>query len=327
MRVRNNQYWWHIIGWLAYLCTVIIGTEQADRSFWIYLTSVKIPVILLFYTCLGYIFPRYLFTHQYISLFLVTLSAILLSVALRFLILALVAGVDFLKEASYEDWQFEFWRHFRLSLGFIGIALALWYYTKNSEMEKVLLESELRALKQQINPHFLYNTLNYFYSKSLSLSPDLARGIGILSELMRYSIGSTQGNGYASLQDEITQINHYIELQQLRFSNILQIEFKQSISNPEQKIVSMIIMNFVENAFKHGDLHDSSFPLKIYLQSNAQGLSFQIENKISEKSNNTTSGIGIENTKKRLAIAYPGRHALHISKTESTYIVQLSIVW
>ena len=121
-------------------------------------------------------------------LIIVTLTAILLSIVSRFLLLGLIAGVDFLKEASFEDWQFEFWRHFRLSLGFIGIALALWYYTKNSEMEKVLLESELSALKQQINPHFLYNTLNYFYSKSLTVSPDLARGIGILSELMRLSL-------------------------------------------------------------------------------------------------------------------------------------------
>lgn len=327
MRVRHSQYWWHIIGWIAYLCTVIIGTEQADRSFWIYLTSVKIPAILLFYTCLGYIFPRYLFTNKYGMLIIVTLTAILLSIVSRFLLLGLIAGVDFLKEASFEDWQFEFWRHFRLSLGFIGIALALWYYTKNSEMEKVLLESELSALKQQINPHFLYNTLNYFYSKSLTVSPDLARGIGILSELMRYSIGSTQGHGQASLHDEIIQINHYIELQQLRFCNKLQIVFEQSISHPEQKIVSMILMNFVENAFKHGDLHDPSLPLKIYLQSNAKELTFEIENKIADKSNKTTSGIGIENTKKRLAIAYPGRHTLHISKTGSTYIVQLSIVW
>lgn len=327
MKIQQNPYWLHSIGWIAYLCTEIIGTEQVDRSFWIYLVSAKIPVILLFYSCLSYIFPRYLYTNKYILLLLVILSAILLSVLLRFLLLGLIAGMDFLKQASVEDWKFEFWRHFRLSLGFIGIALALWYYKKNAEMEKVLLESDLRALKQQINPHFLYNTLNYFYSKALSVSPDLARGIGILSELMRYSIGSTQGNGYASLQDEIKQINHYIELQQLRFSNNLKIIFEHHISNPDQKIISMVLMNFVENAFKHGDLQDPSFPLKIYLQSNSQKLTFRTENKISDKSSKTESGIGIENTRKRLEIAYPDRHKMEIGISGITFNAELSLLW
>lgn len=317
----------HVLAWIAYLFTVLIGAEKIDRSFIIYLITVKTSLILIFYLCLYFVFPRYLSARNYFLLGWAILVTILLGLCIRFFLLGCLMGFKFITSASYTDLKFEFWRYVRLCLGFMGVALAIWYFYRNHETQNLLLRSELQSLKQQINPHFLYNTLNYFYSKSLNTSPEVARGIGLLSELMRYSIGSSAMSGFTTIGEEVKQIENYIELMQLRFNQKLQIEFHHELYRENQPVLQLVLLNFVENAFKHGEMLSQARPIKIRLVSDSNHLSFSISNSIANHPNDNASGIGLDNTRRRLDIAYPGKHSLKITESKQDYTLDLNIVW
>jgi len=322
----------HIAGWAAYLSTVILGATKTDKHFGEYLLSVKIPVILLFYVCLYYIYPNFLNKKKYIRLLLCLFALILFATLLRFFIAALITRFHFIDELTPTELNKELWTQLRLNLAFAGISLALWYASRNAEIEKAkkdmenqVLNAELKALKYQINPHFLYNTLSFMYAKALPISDELSKAIGKLSEIMRYSLNGTTVDGLVSLQKEVEHIYNFIELQQLRFSNNLSVEFSSNIIGKDKSILPLILITFVENAFKHGVLDEKEHPLKIDLMANDKELNFQIINKINYDIKEKSSGIGLNNIMNRLQLAYPGKHNLLITEDNNYYTAQLTI--
>lgn len=192
------------------------------------------------------------------------------------------------------------------------------------QLEEEALRTELSFLRSQINPHFLYNTLSYLYTKAYPVSEELAEGIAKLSDIMRYALkeGVEQE---VPLPEEIEHLHNFIALQQARFSNRLQVQFKVEGPLEEKKILPMVLISFVENAFKHGDLRQEADPLRICIAAREQQLAFVVKNRKSNGSAIPSTHIGNQNIQKRLALAYGERHQLSIWEDEQHYRCELII--
>jgi two-component system, LytTR family, sensor kinase len=221
---------------------------------------------------------------------------------------------------------------FLTSLFISGFALALQYSKKvyekekaHEESERERLNTELAFLKNQISPHFFFNTLNNIYSLLHSNIYEGQRAILQLSKLMRYLLyESEQGN--TMLSREIEFMKNYIELMRLRLSHKVTL----SIVFPEQytdiSIPPLLFIPFIENAFKLS-YRDASF-INIVMSTDEKELFFSCINSIDRKFEEVKtpdSGIGLENIRKRLSLLYPYRHSLVISNTETTFNVEMRI--
>ena len=197
---------------------------------------------------------------------------------------------------------------------------------QNMENEKVIAEKQF--LQSQINPHFLYNTLNFFYAKSLSLSPELAESVLLLSNIMRYSLEQKENSsGMVFLENEIEHINNVIKINQFRFNNKLQIQFLISGDTNRVRIVPLVLITLVENAFKHGELLDPAYPVLITLtvDESKQDINFMVKNKKKTGPKEMGTGIGLENTKRRLEFAYTHNHKMELQNEEEFYTAILQL--
>jgi sensor histidine kinase YesM len=192
------------------------------------------------------------------------------------------------------------------------------------EMEKA--QANFNFLKAQINPHFLHNTLNFFYAKSLPYSPDLSEGILTLSDIMRYALSEhTLHEGKALLTDEVEHVNNVIKIHQLRFEHRLQVRFEVQGKTDGVLIVPFVLITLVENAFKHGDLNDAAHPLDIRLTIKNGALYFFCRNKKKNGPKQLSTGIGLENIKKRLELAYGNTFLFYIEDEQEFYTAELWI--
>jgi len=198
---------------------------------------------------------------------------------------------------------------------------------KQKVMEKEVVDARLQSLKYQINPHFLFNSLNFLYSQSLPLSDELARATMLLSKMMRYGLQENSEEAKVSLAGEVEHLQNFIEFNQLRFSNQLQIDFKTEGQIAIRRIMPLLLITFVENAFKYGELHQPENPLEIHLTVDSQKLTFFVKNKKRKGPKEDSTGIGLENIRKRLTLGYPERHSLVIKDNEDFYATELTVVF
>jgi hypothetical protein len=192
-------------------------------------------------------------------------------------------------------------------------------------MEKEVVDARLQSLKYQINPHFLFNSLNFLYSQSLPLSEELARATMLLSKMMRYGLQENNEEARVSLSWEVEHLQNFIDFNQLRFSNQLQIEFLTEGQVAIRRIMPLLLITFVENAFKYGELHQDENPLQIHLKVDSQQLTFFVRNKKRKGPKEDSTGIGLENIKRRLSLGYPDRHTLIITDEKDYYTTELTI--
>jgi hypothetical protein len=183
-------------------------------------------------------------------------------------------------------------------------------------------QTELSFLRSQINPHFLFNNLNNIYSLVYHHSDQSLTAIAKLSDLLRYMLYDT--NEKVPLQKELDYIHKYLELQQMRFG--MQAPAHVEITGDAGKagIPPLLLIPFVENAFKHGDMKNGSTIL-IRLRTDDAMIHFTIINTISQQQKDGGGGIGLENVRRRLELLYPGRHTLQVQKTRDIFEVQLEI--
>ncbi|HEY5967391.1 MAG TPA: histidine kinase [Chitinophagaceae bacterium] len=192
------------------------------------------------------------------------------------------------------------------------------------EVEKS--EANLNFLKAQINPHFLHNTLNFLYAKSIPYSPELSEGILTLSDIMRYAL--SEGNareGKAPLKDEIEHVRNVIKINQLRFSNKLNVNFEVSGVVDGAMIIPFVLITLVENAFKHGDLQKQEYPIDIKLNINKNKLYFYCRDKKKTGPKEISTGIGLENIRKRLDLAYGNSYKFIVKDDAEFYTTELTI--
>lgn len=197
--------------------------------------------------------------------------------------------------------------------------------TKVAEERRLLqhqetLTTELKALKAQVNPHFLYNTLNYFYIKSQEVDPDLAESIIKLSEIMRYSM--REDFNTASLSEEINYMKQFISLHQLRYP--MYMDFTVTGDVESKYIIPFLLIGLVENAFKHGNMTDPEYPFVIDVKAENDRIGFFTTNLKNKKKRVESNNIGIANTRQRLERAYE-TYTFDINETDDTFSCNLII--
>ena len=207
---------------------------------------------------------------------------------------------------------------------FISLTLKINGRLKQTEKEKV--SAELSYLKAQINPHFLFNTLNGIYSLAIENSDYTATAIVKLSGMMRYIL-SDAGGDFVSLDKEVNYISDYIELQKVRFDNTFQLTYDLNGHAGGKKIAPLLLLPFVENAFKHGVNPEEESIIFISIDINNSDLTLIVKNKkVNISSNDQASvGLGIENTRTRLQHLYPAKHHLNIEESSTDFTVTLTI--
>lgn len=193
------------------------------------------------------------------------------------------------------------------------------------ELQKKIVATENAFLKAQINPHFLFNSLNFIYNTVYKVSGQAAEAVMLLSEITRYSLQKSDPNGLQPLEDEIEQIRNIIELNQIRFDQRLQIKLITQHIVPDFKIPSLLFITFVENIFKYGDLSDPEHPALVKIEVADGKLHFYTENVIQKRRPVAGHGIGIENARLRLQSAFPQKHHLESIITENLYVLNLEI--
>lgn len=192
-------------------------------------------------------------------------------------------------------------------------------------------EAELKLLKAQLNPHFLFNTLNNLYGLSVVKSDRLPSLMLKLSDLLRYSLYVTKDT-LVPLEKELKYLENYMSLEKIRLEDQAEISFSKTGMVGTKKIAPMLFIVFVENAFKHlAQSKDHKSMVEVAIAAEGDRISFRCTNTLEPTYSNDNdmekgrSGIGLENVKKRLMLMYPDTHQLEIRKTPSRYTVQLKL--
>ena len=192
------------------------------------------------------------------------------------------------------------------------------------KLQKENVENQLAFLKNQVSPHFFMNTLNNIHALVDIDAEESKKAIIKLSHLMRHLLYDSEGASN-SIDKEIDFIESYIELMRLRFSEKVKITFEIPSEIPDKKIPPLLFTSLLENAFKHGISYKEASFINISLSFSEGKLHFEIENSNHKKTSEDASGIGIENTKKRLALLFKDNFDFNISETNDIYKVNLSI--
>tara|TARA_R100001369_G_scaffold35710_1_gene61036 strand:- start:8430 stop:9137 length:708 start_codon:yes stop_codon:yes gene_type:complete len=195
--------------------------------------------------------------------------------------------------------------------------------TKILETQLKLKEQELKYLKMQIHPHFLFNTLNTMYGFALKKADETPKMILKLSNLLDYLLYQVD-KPFVSLTDEINHIEDYISLEKMRFNETLNVTFTKDIHSGSIEIAPMLFIPFIENSFKHGIIIDGILKINIAIKTQTNHTEFVIKNS-SSKDSGLNEGLGLENIKKRLELLYPNQYSLDILKTDDDFSVTLLI--
>ena len=196
---------------------------------------------------------------------------------------------------------------------------------EKATLERDIAEIRFASLQQQINPHFLFNTLNFVYSSVLKLSPVAADALARLSEVMRYGLRSQSLSARMSLEAEMEQIENLIELNRVRLDHPEYINYEFTGNSGALSILPLVLLTFAENLFKHGDLSDPARPAEIRAAVDSQGvLRFQTWNvKKSPGRHDDAPRTGMANTIRRLDHAYAGKYQLEVDSSGQTYKLTL----
>lgn len=333
-RVRGLLFryriWWHILFWVVwYFFYTFTYSTGVFTKFQLLQNLYLLPVRMAgTYLLIYWILPKFMFTRRYLLFsVLMVLHAIAYGLSIQF-VLELLRG-------SGQILFPPFVRSMVLNYQIPATAMAIYMFKRwhivqqnilNLENEK--LEAELKFLKSQIHPHFLFNTLNNLYALTLQKSdkaPDVVLQISNLLEFTLYSEKKKE----VELQEEVKLLKGYIDLEVLRFGKRLRIDQDISDDLDGLMIAPLILLPFVENSFKHGASRDAQSPyINISLRVDENRLTFMISNSfISEPDRKETYNerIGLKNVRRRLELIYPGRHELEISQEQDVFKVCLKI--
>jgi sensor histidine kinase YesM len=211
----------------------------------------------------------------------------------------------------------------------LGILATVYLRTRQNlkRMQEEQAQSQIQYLTSQINPHFLFNTFNSIYGLAIKeKAHQTANGMLKLSDMMRYMISETP-NATIVLEQEITHIRNYIDLQKLRLASNVNLNVEISIESNAIKIAPMLLIPFIENAFKHGVNPDQESDIRIQLNEKNRNLYLHVWNKkvVTHSLNEVGFGLGIQNTQSRLQLLYPKQSELMINDSKSEFNVQLHI--
>jgi sensor histidine kinase YesM len=336
-RISFTEVVFHILFWAIYIASEYFAnlmhmTHGRNLAFFKSILFTLPLLMLPAYFIAWFVVPRYLQTNQWT----------------KFLLWILAVGVFvFFARIRWQEFFYylESGEYFKMPAAkmlkniirdYAIIALGVCIYIigdyrkkqkHNEQLMKAKAEAEIKLLKGQLHPHFLFNSLNNIYSLALMKSDLTADSILKLTELLDYLVYRANMDQVA-LSREIQLLQNYVDLEQLRYSDKLKINMDIEVVNPNQPVAPLLILPFAENCFKHGGPGpDGYFRIEIQLKTDQRKLDFSITNTRKKKSANDQSqaGIGLQNIRQRLNLLYPGRHRLTISDQPEQYSVRLEI--
>lgn len=327
----------HVFFWALYVASEYFANHvhMMPGHEWRFFQSIflTLPALLIpTYFIALYVVPRYLITNKWPQFILWILIVI---------VLVFFARIKWAELIQY----LESGRYYQIPAGkmlkniirdYAIIALAVCIYiigdyrkkqALNEQLHRAKAEAEIKLLKGQLHPHFLFNSLNNIYSLALSKSDQTADSILKLTELLEYLLYRANQDRVA-LSKEVELLHHYTDLEKLRYGEKLIIDSDIEIQKESLQVAPLILLPFAENCFKHGGAGpDGIFRIVIKLHTDDNSLSFQISNSKRKKKDGeeVNGGIGLENIRQRLALLYPDRHRLEIKDDADKFSVQLNI--
>jgi two-component system, LytTR family, sensor kinase len=323
--------------YLAYLILIGYGSYELLGGFWMYVLTTTIGhslIIPLFYVRTFYIIPYY-FNKQIIK-FIIRLVVELLAFGLgRYLINFTILPFLGASNRYLDDSDSFFFSTLWVYAQWFGYSLGYFYARKSIEQEKELrilqvekAEAEMRFLKAQINPHFMFNTLNLINSKVMKASKSASDIILQLSDMFRYMTGKDSQNDLVPLHEEVGFVFNYVDMLNKRNSYSMAVAIDQEGDFSKYEITPMVLITILENAFKHGDVFDHDFPLIITMIIDENNLfTFSTANKIKvEEQKGGDTGIGISNITRRLTVVHGSAFTLNsYLGDQQEYICKLTI--
>ena len=337
---RNRVVFLHLMFWCVYISFIAyqIIFWQRERGYdWnraLTFASIQLAFTLtIAYLNYFFILPRFL-SHKsilrYLVEFLIPFAIVIISriYIQRFIMTADSPRAEYYNSAMFAVQVTAITLFIVIFVGMLRFAVD-WFEleAKKKEMQNEKLMAELNFLKAQINPHFLFNTLNNLYYLAYSKSENTTEVIAKLSQMMRYMIYDSN-HPKVLLTKEIEYMQSYISLEKMRLSNQVPIEFNIKGNTENLWIAPLIFITFLENAFKHGVISNNPDAwVKISISLDGKECVYTVENsKPAVKSGGEKSGIGLQNVKRRLELSYPGQHNLTIEDKPNVYFVRLNLL-
>lgn len=331
--ILSSNWLQHLIFWMLSLYLIgsyfSISNELKVIDF-IYSAFFHIPLMILAYVNLRYHVPKFLLKERYAIYILLSLFNIAFAYFLHqlvFEILIPILPTDFYM-VSFTDMSILI-TIFVVYLVFTTLLKLSKSWYQLQQLEKENLTLELNSLKMQINPHFLFNSLNSMYSLARKKSDKTPDAILRLSNLMRYMIYEVSED--VPLSKEVDSINDYLDLQRLRINKDIDINFQTDGGSEKQMIAPLLFFPLIENSFKHGLKGEKGENfVKIRLKNSPTFLSFIISNnkgKVDHDEHDKYGGIGLENVRKRLNLIYGSRAELRINDSNDQFEVTVNIEW
>lgn len=333
----------HILLWTAvwffFYYFYSYNTTESEYAFWF--SSLLLPItIAMTYFVVYYLIPNYLLTKQYFKFALYSFYTFVIS---SYLIVLIIYGcLIFLLRFNVSIMP-PMSKNFVFILTLVYIVVGMVSFisilnqnfktiSQNKELQNKILdaqlqlkEQELNYLKMQIHPHFLFNTLNTIYGFALRQSKHTPEIILMLSNLLDYILYQIN-KPKVNLADEVEHIKEYIELERIRFKDTLKVNFTSDNIDENNEIAPMLLIPFVENAFKHGNIINGFLTININIKAQNNRLDFEISNTLlNEDKNGIKGGIGLENIRKRLDLNYNNNYDLKLNNGENLFKVNLSI--
>jgi len=334
LRILQHLAFW-VLSFFVFLNLFKTGAKP-ERVDYVYTLLFQLSLLPAVYLNLKLLLPK-LGNRKTILLYIISLAAVI--------ILFSWINYSFFDEWSAKvlpDYFFISYFTFKEIILFFSVYIIItsllklsksWFFV--SQLQKELLEKEkqkaeveLKALKAQINPHFFFNTLNNIYSMALDKDERLPGTILQLSDLMRYFLYESKDN-FIPLEKELAVVNNYIALQKIRSDAQLNVEVNSSGQINSQQIAPLLLITFLENAFKHGAKGnaENSF-IRIKTEIERSKLLFSVENNkgiVDEIKAGDHGGLGLENIKRQLELLYPKKHLLTIKNTKDNFAVHLQV--
>lgn len=333
----------HILFWIGvwFFYIYFFSYNSKNTSYVSWFANFLLPItIVSSYTVVYFLIPKYLLVKKYVEFALYSFYTLIFSS--YFILLGIFVSFIFLSDLEVKDMP-------PMSRNFIFIIILVYLIvgtisfmsllrhnfraiSKNKELENKILETqlqlkdqELQYLKKQIHPHFLFNTLNTIYGFALKQSnqtPEIILKLSSLLDYILYQVNKPQ----VSLKEEISHIKAYIDLEKIRFQDSLKVSFISDEISEDIQIAPMLLIPFIENSFKHGNLIDGFLYIDIVITFINDTLNFHAKNTfLPAKFAQKEKGIGLVNLKKRLDILYKNNYHLDIVQDNKWYTVNLSI--
>ncbi|MFN8240667.1 MAG: histidine kinase [Bacteroidales bacterium] len=337
---RGTEILIHVIFWIvaSVIPHIILLAYSPGMSteLIIYQSLTQVYYIIVFYFIYFFVSPKSIATSRQLTTLLITFGASV--VFLFFLKLWRVAIIDTRYSLNLKDYGIYSTGHYASDILYIifysafAVLMKLfvkWYDERKAAEEKQIRDNqfELELLKAQLNPHFFFNTLNNIYSLVLKKSDEAPAALMKMSEIMRYMLYESRTQKVA-LSKELEYLEDYLELQKLRFSDPGYIDYSVRGELAEHDVPPMMLLSFVENAFKHGKRRVTNPGIIIRVEATPRVFNFMVMNFIIEDvplDSKGRGGIGLKNIKRRLELIYPGSHDLTIINKDGKYTVNLNI--